>query len=90
VCLSRRCRSTVINTEDAMGAERGSRGRGQSVPGANPRIGRKDLQDPDRDVSESGHPVPEDEQGQSGRDAGAEGPEQLEIPAMDNESPPSG
>jgi hypothetical protein len=71
-----------------MGAER-SRGRGQSVMGANPRIGRKDLQDPDRDVSESGHPVPEDEQGQSGRDAGAEGPEQLEIPAMDNELPPS-
>jgi len=26
----------------------------QSALGANPRIGRKDLQDPDRDVSESG------------------------------------
>lgn len=61
----------------------------QSALGANPRIGRKDLQDPDRDVSESGQPVPEDEQGQSGRDAGAEGREQLEIPAMDTESPPS-
>ena len=73
-------------------AERGSRGYGQNTQGpeAEPRIGRKDLQDPDRDVSESGHPVPEDEQGQSGRDAGADGPEQLEIPAIDNESPPSG
>jgi hypothetical protein len=45
--------------------------------------GRKDLQDPDRDVTEPGHPVPEDEQGQSGRDAGAEGPVQLEIPATE-------
>jgi hypothetical protein len=61
----------------------------QSALGAKPRIGRKDLQDPDRDVSESCQLFPEDEQGQSGRDAGAEGPEQLEIPAMDNESPPS-
>lgn len=49
--------------------------------GPGPRIGRKDLQDPDRDVTETGHPVPEDEQGQSGRDAEAEGPVQLEIPA---------
>jgi hypothetical protein len=61
----------------------------QSALGAKPRIGRKDLQDPDRDVSESGHPGPEDEQGQSWRDAGAEGPEQLEIPALDTLSPPS-
>jgi len=67
----------VINTEDAMGAERDSRGHGQSALGPGPRIGPKDLQDPDRDVTETGHPVPEDEQGQSGRDAEAEGPVQL-------------
>jgi len=80
---SRLCCLTVINSEDVTGPERGSRGHGQSAPGPEPRIGRKDLQDPDRDVTESGHPVPADEQGQSGRDAGAEGPEQLEIPAME-------
>jgi hypothetical protein len=31
-------------------ADRGSRGNGQSAPGSEPGIGRKDLQDPDRDV----------------------------------------
>jgi hypothetical protein len=80
---SRPCCSTVINTGDVTGPKRGNRVHGQSGPGPEPRIGRKDLQDPDRDVSESGQPVPEGEQGQSGRDAGAEGPEQLEIPAME-------
>jgi hypothetical protein len=84
---SRRCCSTVINTDDVTGPERGSRGHGQSVPRPEPRIGRKDLQDPDRDVTESGHLVPEDEHGQSGRDAGVEGPEQLEIPAAEQYSP---
>jgi hypothetical protein len=62
-------------------AERGSRGKGQDAPGPEPRIGRKDLQDPDRDVTEPGDPIPGDEQGRSDRDAGAGGPVQLEIPA---------
>jgi hypothetical protein len=63
-----------------MSAERGGRGEGQSAPWPAPRIGRKDLQDPDRDVTEPGHPVREDEPGRSDRDAGAEGPVQLELP----------
>jgi hypothetical protein len=72
----------VIKTEDPMGrAERGGRGQGKSAPWTAPRIGRKDLQDPDRDVMEPGHPVPEDEPGGSDRDAGAEEPVQLEFPA---------
>ncbi len=79
--LNRRRRSTVINTEDPMGrAERGSRGNGQSAPGPEPRIGRKDLQDPDRDVPEPDRPAPAGEQERSDRDAdGRLVP--LEIPA---------
>ena len=61
-------------------AERSSRGNGQSAPGPEPRIGRKDLQDPDRDVPEPDRPAPDDEQGQSDRDADGR-PVQLEIPA---------
>ena len=76
----------MINTDDVTGPERGSRCHGQSVPGPEPRIGRKDLQDPDSDVTELGHLVPEDEHGQSERDPGAEGPEQLEIPATEQYS----
>jgi len=64
-------------------AERGSRGNEQNAPGPEPRIGRKDLQDPDRDVTEPGDPVPEDEQGRSDRDAGEGGPVQLEIPTTE-------
>lgn len=36
----------------------GSPGRKPDIP---PRIGRKDLQDPDRDVEEPGRPAPDDE-----------------------------
>jgi hypothetical protein len=61
-------------------AERGSRGNGQSAPGPAPRIGRKDLQDPDRDVPERDRPAPDGEQERSDRDADGR-PVQLEIPA---------
>jgi hypothetical protein len=64
-------------------AMRSSRGNGQSAPGPEPRIGRKDLQDPDRDVTEPRRPAPDDEQGQSDPDAGAGRPVQLEIPATE-------
>ena len=64
-------------------AKRSSRGNGQSAPGPEPRIGRKDLQDPDRDVTEPGRPAPDDEQRQSDPDAGAGRPVQLEIPATE-------
>ena len=66
--LSRRRRSTVINTEDPMErAERGSRGNGRSAPGPAPRIRRKDLQDPDRDVPEPDRPAPDGELERGGR-----------------------
>ena len=58
-----------------------SRGNGQSTSGPEPRIGRKDLQDPNRDLTEPGRPAPDDEQEQSNPDAGAGRPVQLEIPA---------
>jgi hypothetical protein len=64
-------------------AERSRRGNRQSAPGPEPRIGRKDLQDPDRDVTEPGRPAPNDEEGQSDHDAGAGGPVQFEIPATE-------
>jgi hypothetical protein len=64
-------------------AKRSSRGNGQSAPGPKPRIGRKDLQDPDRDVTEPGRPAPDDEQGRSDPDAGAGRPVQLETPATE-------
>jgi hypothetical protein len=63
-------------------AERGSRGNGQSAPGPEPRIGRKDLQDPDRDVAEPNRPAPDGEQERSDRDADGR-PVQLEIPATE-------
>lgn len=64
-------------------AQRSSQGNGQTAPGPEPRIGRKDLQDPDRDVTEAGRPAPDDEQGRSDPDAGAGRPAQLEIPATE-------
>ena len=79
--LSRRCRLTVINTEDLVGrAERGSRGNGEEALGPEPRIGRKDLQDPDREVREPDRPAPDGEQEGSDRDADGR-PVQLAIPA---------
>jgi len=59
------------------------RGNGQSAPGPAPRIGRKDLQDPDRDVTD--RPAPGDEQGHSDHDADAGRPVQLEIPATEQQ-----
>jgi hypothetical protein len=49
-----RQRSLVVKAEDShMGrVKRSSRGNGQSAAGPKPRIGRKDLPDPDRDVTE--------------------------------------
>ncbi len=64
-------------------AERSNRGKRQSAPRPAPRIGRKDLQDPDRDVTEPARPAPNDEQGQGDRDAGAGRVVQLEIPATE-------
>ena len=64
-------------------AKRSSRGKGQRAPAPEPRLGRKDLPDPDRDVTEPGRPDPDDEQGRSDPDAGAGGPVQLEIPATE-------
>ena len=60
-------------------AERGSRGYGQDALGPEPRIGRKDLQDPDRDVPELDRPAPDGKQEKSDRDADGR-PVQLEIP----------
>ena len=67
-------------------AKRGSRGNGQSAPGPKSRIGRKDLQDPDRDVTEPPRPAPDGEQGRSDPDAGARRPVQLETPATEQKS----
>ena len=63
--------------------KRSSRGNGQSAAGPKPRIGRKDLQDPDRGATEPGHPVPDGEQGRSDPDTGAGRPVQLETPATE-------
>ena len=46
-------------------AKRSNRGKRQSAPRPAPRIGRKDLQDPDRDVTEPVRPAPDDEQRQA-------------------------
>jgi hypothetical protein len=64
-------------------ANRSSRGKRQSAPGPGPCIGRKDLQDPDREVTEPGRPAPDDQEKQSDHEAGAGGPGQLEIPATE-------
>jgi hypothetical protein len=40
-------------------ATRGSRGPGRPAPEPPPGIGRKDLPDPDRDLTEPGRPAPE-------------------------------
>jgi hypothetical protein len=61
-------------------AERCSRGYGQNAQGPEPRVGRKDLQDPDRDVPEPDRPPPDGEQERSDRDADGR-LVQLEIPA---------
>lgn len=71
-------------------AKRSSRGNGQSALGPKPRIGRKgrkDLQDPGRDVTEPGRPAPDDEQGRTDPDAGAGRPVQLETPATEQRVP---
>lgn len=62
-------------------------GRAERV-GPEPRIGRKDLQDPGREVPEPDRPAPDGEQEQRDRDADGR-PAQLEIPRQDNESPAS-
>ena len=64
-------------------AKRSGPGNGQNAPGPAPRSGRKDLQDPDRDVTDPGRPAPDDEPKQSDPDAGAGPPVQLEIPATE-------
>jgi hypothetical protein len=69
-------------------AERGSRGDGQSASGPEPRIDRKDLQDPGRDVPEPDRPAPDGEREQSERDPDGRRV-QLEISRQDNESPAS-
>jgi hypothetical protein len=68
-------------------AKRSSRGKGESAPGLKPRIGRKDLPDPDRDVTEPARPAPDGEQGRSDPDAGAGQPVQLETPATEQRVP---
>jgi hypothetical protein len=70
-------------------AKRSSRGNGQSSPEPRPRIGRKDLLDPDRDVTEPARPAPEGEPGRSDPDAGAGRPVQLEAPASVQRAPAS-
>jgi hypothetical protein len=67
--------------------KRSSRGKGQGVLGPKPRIGRKDLPDPDRDVTEPARPAPDGEQGRSDADAGAGRPVQLETPATEQRVP---
>lgn len=65
-------------------AERDSGGNGQSISGPAPGVGRKDLPDPDRDVSEPDRPAPDGEQERRDRDADRDadgGVVQLEIPA---------
>jgi hypothetical protein len=59
-------------------ADSDSRGNGQSAPGPEPRIGRKDLQDPDCGVPGPDRPAPDGEQERSERDADGR-PVQLEI-----------
>jgi hypothetical protein len=67
--------------------KRSNRGNGQSAAGPKPRIGRKDLPDPDRDVTEPARPAPDGEQGRSDPDAGAGRPVQLETPAAGERVP---
>jgi hypothetical protein len=67
--------------------KRSSRGNGQSAAGPKPRIGRKDLPDPDRDVTEPTRPAPDGEEGRSDPDAGAGRPVQLETPATGERVP---
>jgi hypothetical protein len=67
--------------------KRSSRGNGQSAPGPKPRIGRKDLPDPDRDVTEPARQAPDGEQEHSDPDAGAGRPAQLETPATEQRVP---
>ena len=64
-------------------ATRGSRGPGRHAPEPQPGIGRKDLPDPDRDLTEPGRPAPDGEQEDRDRDPDEDAgrPVQLEIPA---------
>jgi hypothetical protein len=64
-------------------AIRGSRGPGRSAPEPQPGIGRKDLPDPDRDLTEPGRPAPDGEQEDRDPDEDAGRPVQLEIPATE-------
>jgi hypothetical protein len=65
-------------------ATRGSRGNGQSEPPEpGPGIGRKDLPDPDRDLTEPGRPAPDSEQEGRDPDQDVGRPVQLEIPATE-------
>jgi hypothetical protein len=64
-----------------MGRAKGnSRRNGPSALGSTPRIGRKDLQDPDRDAPEPDRPAPDGEPERGDRDAEGQ-PVQLESPA---------
>ena len=64
-----------------------NRGNGQNAAGPKPRTGRKDLPDPDRDVTDPARPAPDGEQGRSDPDAGAGRPVQLETPATGERVP---
>jgi hypothetical protein len=64
-------------------APRDSRGPGRSTPEPGPGIGRKDLPDPDRDLTEPGRPAPNGEQEDGDPDEDAGRPVQLEIPATE-------
>ena len=63
-------------------AECGRQGNGHSAPEPEPRIGRRDRQDPDRDVPEPDRPPPDGERKRSDRDADGR-PVQLEKPATE-------
>ena len=62
-------------------AKPSSRGNEQSAPEPEPGPGRKDLQDPDRDLTEPGRPAPDGEQEHRDPDEDTGQPLQLEIPA---------
>jgi hypothetical protein len=64
-------------------ATRGNRGPGRSAPEPEPGIGRKDLPDPDRDLTAPGRPAPDGEPEDRDPDEDAGRPVQLEIPATE-------
>jgi hypothetical protein len=65
-------------------ARRSSRGNGHRAPEPGPGIGRRDLQDPDGDLTEPGRPGPDGDQEYRDPDEDAGRPVQLEIPAREN------